>query len=199
MAYKIIQASYPGTGSTVLVNCILGLLSPHEHLRFRKTTEEYTRFPLQTIFKTHHIVLKDWEKIMPNDSIFFALTERRDSTFGDLIDKFKRRGESVRVMCGSPPSIALLPEECHTRSNCVVFQYEELLETPEYTIEQIITTVQKKLLLVLPEVFRAPLLDNYQKAINRIYEMNAFYESIKHLKHKSYINMYGICPQHRSQ
>lgn len=75
MNIKIIQSSYPGTGSTLLSNLIHGFLSPHEEIHYdtESLIDEYL------ITKTHNTNIEELEQKYPQYKLFFIMSERNDN------------------------------------------------------------------------------------------------------------------------
>ena len=67
---KIIQSSYPHTGSTLLINLIHGAICPDEEFHLSKLIDKYL------ITKTHDVNFDKWIKNFPQYDIYIISSER---------------------------------------------------------------------------------------------------------------------------
>lgn len=169
MSIKIIQASAPRTGSTVLANCLTEMFDKGKpvalsHKRVSK---------INTVTKTHNLNLDFWKKkyalLNKQKKLFFFVNHRDDRK------KINRKYESW--------------------DNVVVFNYSEILETDSWSLNQICTNVYKKVSSKIPNIKEDCILDMEE----RIKKMNFFYESIKDKPFSYYDKYFSIHGSHRSK
>ena len=150
----IFQTSPLHTGSTFLVNALHGLIPQlYDKKVYCINAEDVDmykdNFDDIILFKIHNLNIDTIiQKYQHNYDLFFICSERKEK--GYLIDeKYKKY------------------------KNVVVFEYNELNETKENTIPNIIKNMYNKLINVLG-IF---LIEEY--AVQRIINMNAIYEKLK--------------------
>lgn len=117
---SLVQASPPGTASTLLCNILYGFFCP--------------KMPVKWMDKSHAISRDDFISGPP-------VIKTHDMRFrnADEIDGFvcSERGHTK------------IPSSLGDMHNVVIFRYKELLETQEYTVVDIVHTVANKIISVL--------------------------------------------------
>lgn len=169
----IIQASPYHTASTLLVNAIYGLVP---------------------FLKNHRIVCgeeKDSFKLMKNNLLIIKTHDLRIDT---QLNFLKNSNIQTFFICSERPNKNyLIPEEYRNLENMIIFDYNELNETPENSIENIVDTIIGKIKGIFP--FE---LDK-QGCITRISEMNARYAVIKDQSFEYIDPFYEIHGSHRNR
>jgi|TARA_B100000085_G_scaffold285482_1_gene321657 hypothetical protein len=172
-SYKIIQASPPRTASTVLHNLLHGFICPTEPCP--KSNDE-----TKQIIVTHNTDLDYWEERLSGAQHqecrgmkwYFVCSERRSL---------------------KPPRI--IDPKYYQKENLLRIQFEELNETPEYSLKQIVENLYSKLKNLLPPDVK---LDK-ESATKRIISMNERYEEIKNKPFSYYDEFYHIHGSHRNR
>ena len=169
---RLIQASWGRTGSTVLSNILQGLFYATEPLTFGRFREE-----------------RDVKKLLLNS--FVIKTHN------------KRVTELINEYCGNTYEYWIISSnrgwkiyQCD-HSNFISFEYEQLLETETNPIEMIVDNVVQKLKETLPRSIADQM--DVNGSINRIKNMNTFYETVKDRTFKYSDRFYGIHGHHRSR
>ena len=169
----IIQASPYHTASTLLINAIYGLIP---------------------FFKRHRIVCgeeNDSFKLMKNNLL---IIKTHDLKFDNQINFLKKANIETFFICSERPNKNyLIPEEYRKWESVIIFDYNELNETPENSIENIVDTIIGKIKGIFP--FE---LDK-QGCITRISEMNARYNEIKDQPFEYIDPFYEIHGSHRNR
>lgn len=169
----IIQTSPKGTASTVLTNLLYGFICPDRNVEYVEFNQKKIHDFKQNIniVKTHsmniHKIRRFYEK---NYDVYFVCSERNERKL--FINK-----EYIKY-----------PNVC-------VFDYNDLSETPNQTLESIVDTVHDKLHEFLP---RSITLCK-ETAIGRIINMNTLYESIKDKSFEYYDTFYHLHGSHRNR
>lgn len=172
MKLLIIQTSPYRTGSTFLVNALYGLISECSNK------------------KIIGIWCKDFEKFFKN----IIIVKNHNTNIDKLIKKYNNY--KVVFICSERQEInALIDPKYKTYDNTVVFSFEELNETKNNSIEEIIDNIYIKVKKVLPEDIQ---LDK-TKCIERINNMNKRYEEIKHKSFKYIDPFFEIHGSHRNR
>ncbi len=164
-AYKLIQASPPRTASTVLHNLLYGFICPTTPCS--KCNDE-----TKQIIVTHNTDLDYWENRLSGMKLYFVCSERRSL---------------------KPPRT--IDSKYYHKENLLRIQFEELNETPEYSLEQIVENLYAKLKKLLPSHIK---LDK-ESATKRINSMNELYEKIKDKPFSYYNEFYHIHGSHRNR
>jgi hypothetical protein len=141
--WKIIQASPPGTASTVLFNILYGLIEPELPYASEEVLEE------RDIIVTHECEIRDWDRYSDKYDLYFICSERKSKN-RFIPNKHKHRKED----------------------NVCIFQFEDLNETPNYPVSSIVNTVHDKLITFLPESISLntdTAIDRINK-MNKLYE-----------------------------
>ena len=151
----IIQTSPPGTASTLLINAIYGLINE----KYDKKIE---------VLKNVIYLYNYKEKI----NIVKSHTMDIDKLIRHSLDNHFQ----VFVICSEKKEFNLLIQDKYRKyENVLIFDYSELNETHENTIEKIICNIYNKISMFLPKKIEY----NKINAINRIIKMNELYETIK--------------------
>ena len=87
-----------------------------------------------------------------------------------------------------------MPQKYRDYSNLIIFDYEEINETPTYTVENIVDGMVHKLSKTIPHI-----KFNTQGAVERIKNMNARYEEIKDMPFDYKDDLYAIHGSHRNR
>jgi hypothetical protein len=171
MKKLIIQTSPPHTASTLLINALYGLIPELNDKKIidicADNLEKY--FNDIIVIKNHNINIDELiEKYKDQYDLYFVCSERKNmNKFID--DKYK------------------------SYNNVCVFDFNELNETPENTIPQIIQNIYDKINSMLNIEL------NVEGGINRINLMNVRYEEIKE-KPFSYVeDFFKIHGSHRNR
>jgi hypothetical protein len=174
MNFKIIQSSPEHSGSTLLLNLIHGFLSPDEEIHW--DTESLIHNFLIT--KTHNTNIEHWEKNYPQYKLFFIMSERNDSKIKVLIN-----------------------EQYKTKSNVLVINYDNLLESNNNSLKNIIDYVFNKLNNFIPnEIKRQRDNDLIKNDMEK--RVNILNEIVKQMKDKpfsEYDRFTGIHGSHRNR
>ncbi len=181
MTNKIIQASYPGTGSTVLVNILHGLISPDKAVTICGSSTKSLAVDCQ-IIKTH--IYKHTNK------------NARDGELG--IDKWIKDFKDVHnlyFICSERDGRGTLNKKYHSYENVLRIPYKMLLETETHKVPDIVSSVSNKMKNFFPW---NPNLD-MESAIKRINRMNKLYEKIKDKPFSYYDKFYHIHGSHRDR
>ena len=167
---RLIQASLGRSGSTVLSNILQGLFYPTKPLAFRMFRKQQKIIDALSdnfVIKTHHRNAAD------------VINQACGNTYEYWIISSSR--DSKIYQCA--------------HSNFISFEYEQLLETETNSVEIIVDTVAQKLKAVLPHSITHHM--DVNGSINRIKEMNTFYETIKTQRFGYFDNFYCIHGKHR--
>ena len=167
------QSSPYHTASTLLVNAIYGLIP---------------------FFKRHRIVCADEIDALKYTRNNLLIVKTHDLNFNELNDRLKKANIETFFICSERPNINyLIPEEYRKWESVIIFDYNELNETPENSIENIVDTIIGKIKGIFP--FE---LDK-QGCITRISEMNARYNEIKDQPFEYIDPFYEIHGSHRNR
>jgi hypothetical protein len=169
----IVQSSPERTCSTLLVNIIYGLVYElsNQPVLYISSTKDVCNFVNRVyVIKTHILDLDYFLDNYENRyDIYFICSERKEN--GILID-----------------------EKYRSYPNVLIFDYQELLESPTNSVERIVDTVYKRMIKMIP---KEEVMYSTLTAKKRIYEMNAYYETIKN-RSFHYVNpFYEIHGSHR--
>ena len=172
----IIQCSPPHTGSTVLVNILNGLVCNNKPITFINFNNKPGYMIINNllkdtdtcIIKTHICNIDRLIKHLENYRLFFICSERDDK---------------------------IINSKYYTYNNVLIIKYDEILETPNYSIDNIVSHIHDKLVGFLPSEIGL----NADEAINRINNMNNTYKLIKD-KPFSYVDrFYHLHGSHRNR
>ena len=164
MNAKIIQTSPAHTGSTVLTNLIYGLLEPESAVKFRKG---FTLNPANSIFmflekkliiKSHDQNIDTIMQDLKQYDLYFVMSERDDEKEQRLINQKFRKYENV-----------------------LIFDYTELLETKDKSLQEICENAERKLTSFLPQAIMQQAKGGLEQMYKRISSMNERYQEIKNI------------------
>jgi hypothetical protein len=168
----IIQTSRTRTGTTLLVNMLYGFIIKNEPVHFLMSVDNIPRYMFDDtktgIFKFHYPDIDEFiQKHSDKYNLYFVCSERGDK----VMDK-----------------------KYHDYKNVLIFNYDELLETDTYSVQDIVDNAHKKLIDFLPR----DIVLNKQDAVERIQKMNILYEEISD-KPFSYVeDFYQLHGSHRT-
>jgi hypothetical protein len=169
--YLILQAGISRTGSTVIANLIQGFISKDEKLLgYWNNAYNLDRFHRKVnIAKTHLIDFDPIiDRLKDQFELFFVVSERDDKK---IDPKYY----------------------CYT--NVIIFDYTELLETPEYNTTQLTEHIYNR----LRDFFPPDIQMNKDHGLQRLIEMNNYYQQIKDQPF-SYVNyFYQLHGSHRTK
>jgi hypothetical protein len=172
---RIVQSSLPHTGSTLLMNIVLGFLSPEEPIQWynEKTIEKIL------ISKTHNTNVNYIIDKHKEYNFFFVMSERNDQ-------KIK----------------ALISDEYRNKNNILIIDYNEINVTTNLSLDDVIENMFNKFKKFFPDDLILNQDDQLIKKNmkNRIINMNIIVEKFKY---KSFYNtwdhFYGIHGNHRNR
>lgn len=169
----IIQASPYHTASTLLVNAIYGLVP---------------------FFKRHRILCADELDALKYTRYNLLVLKTHDLNFNRQVEQTTKLNISPIFICSERTGKNyFIPEEYRNWENVIIFDYNELNETPENSIENIVDNIIKKIDNFFPFV-----LDR-EGCITRIREMNARYNEIKDQPFEYIDPFYEIHGSHRNR
>jgi len=166
----IIQTGHMRTGTTLLVNLLYGFMTPNEKIHCLWEPDHPIRpFHKYNIYKSHSLNIDGYIKHHSEEcDMFFVCTERDNKK---------------------------IPEKYKNNNNVLIFDYNEILETESYTMDQIINATYNKLRGFLPE----HVLLNKDTCKTRIDKMNEKYTEIEN-KDFSYVNdFFQLHGRHRNR
>lgn len=173
--YRIIQYSPTRTASTVLCNILYGLYYDNHKVVYADGIQLSESLNSNFIIKTHCLNTNIDEIISSNlkYKLFFIVSERPE--INQIIDnKYKNYNNVLR------------------------FSYtNELNETPDFPISNIVINVNNKLKQFLPKKIHPIMPIN--NAINRIIDMNKLYSQIKNESFDFIDDYYHIHGSHRNR
>lgn len=173
MKLLIIQTSPFRTCSTFLVNALYGLIPECSNKR------------IIGLWKNN------FEKYFEN----VIIVKNHDINIDELMRKYDKYYKVVFVCSERKEINKLIDSKYKTYNNTVVFSYEELNETKNNPLVEIVDNIYTKVKKVLPEDIQ---LDK-MKCIERINNMNIRYQEIKH-KDFNYIDpFFEIHGSHRNR
>ena len=168
---RIIQLSPRCTGSTLLVNMLYGYLQPEKPVVFG-FVHDLQKLKRNYIIKTHDLNIDQWIRLYGKVyKLYFVCSNR---------------------------GILHIDPKYHSYKNVLVFDYPELLETPENTLDMIIENGYQKLSIFLPPHVCEHL--NQETAHIRIQKMNERYKEIKNKPFTGYIDdFYQLHGHHKNR
>ena len=169
----ITQTSPYHTASTLLINALYGLVP---------------------FFKRHRIVTgdeKDAFRYIKNNLLIY---KTHDLNIERIQNNLKSNNYTTYFISSERPEKGyMFPDEYRNWENVIVFDYSELNETEENTIENIVDNLIKKIQHIFPfELDR-------EGCITRIREMNARYNEIKDQPFEYIDPFYEIHGNHRNR
>jgi hypothetical protein len=172
MKLLIYQTSPAHTASTFLVNALYGLIPELFNKKIRGV----------------------WESNIDNYFNDIIVVKSHDINIDDLIKKYNNKYKLVFVCSERKEKNYLIDEKYKQYDNVVTFEFNELYETPNNSLIQIVDNIYKKLKIVLPDIEM-----NKQTCIERIQLMNIRYEEIKHKPFTYIDNFFEIHGSHRNR
>jgi len=168
---RIVQSSYPGTGSTIVANLIHGILAPDEpiHWNTARLIDDCL------ITKTHETDLDALIARYPNFDLYFIDTGREGY---EKFDKKYRQYERV-----------------------LFIDYNEILETNTNTIKKIVEQFHEKLRSFLPPDTYPPVSEREVRAsaVARIEKMNAVVAKLSDMPFSECDPFFHIHGSHRNR
>lgn len=172
MKLLIIQTSPIHTASTFLVNAIHGLIPE----LFDKK------------------IIGIWCNNFQDNFENIIVVKNHDTNIDKLIDKYNKIYKLIFICSERREMNKNIDEKYKTYNNVVIFDFNELNETSNNTLTQIVDNIYNKIKKILPDIE----LDN-TKCIKRIELMNSRYDDIKS-KPFSYIDeFFQIHGSHRNR
>jgi hypothetical protein len=171
----IFQTSPPHTASTVLVNILYGSIP---YLKDKP------------VFYMHDDIEFDIENIFNND---ITVIKTHITDIDRLILKYGDNYNLYFISSVRKDRNLLLDKKYKKYNNVIVFSFNELNETDDNTIYDIVIRVHDR----IKYIFNIEL--NVQDAVNRIISMNHLYETIKENDFKFYDKFYHIHGSHRNR
>jgi len=162
----IFQASPIGTGSTLLVNILYGLICSEKPINF-----DYGFLELLEKKQTTLDVYKNFEKNFLSNNVNIVKTNNLNL---ELISNTFSKKYDLFFVCSERDKLKI-DSKYYKQKNIVIFNYDDLLETNENRIENIINFIKDKIYFILPKTIEL----NEKNAIVRIKNMNSLYEFIK--------------------
>lgn len=166
----IIQTGHMRTGTTLLVNLLYGFMTPNEkiHCLWEPDHPIYP-FHKYNIYKSHNLNIEGFMKHHSEKcKLFFVCTERDN----------KKVNENYK-----------------NKENVLVFDYNDILETDTYTMDQIIEVVYNKLRDFLPQHVS---LDK-EACTLRIDKMNQKYAEIENMDFSFVDDFFQLHGRHRNR
>jgi hypothetical protein len=122
------------------------------------------------------------------------ILKTHDLNFNEQNERFKKANIETFFICSERQKKEyLISKEYRNWENVIIFDYDELNETPENTIENIVDNIIGKIKGIFPfELDR-------EGCITRIREMNARYDIIKNQPFEYIDPFYEIHGSHRSR
>lgn len=165
MKYRVIQASPEHTGSTVLANALTEIFDKGNAV----FADDVSISNENIVTKTHNIDLKYWKEKYSKFDLYFFGSHRKD-----------HRMISDKYTCWE---------------NVVIFDYEELLETNNYSVLDICDNIYKK----VSNLIKGIHISSVEDMANRINNMNEVYKKIKEKPFSYYDKYYHIHGSHRNR
>ena len=166
-----VQASPTGTGSTVLVNLIHGILAPDEGIVWTVNASQADSL----IVKTHNMNFRRWERSNWRKDVYSVVSERRP-------DRLLDRTDSVH-------------------HKVLIVDFDTLNETPDHSLQDIAADFVTRLRAFLPARAFPDLDDAAltARAVSRIKAMNEVYARISDQPFSVVDPFYHIHGSHRGR
>lgn len=171
---RVILASPPQTGSTLMLNLVHGYLAPNEprHWCTERLIDDFM------ITKTHRLNIEEWMTKYPQYDMYFVMTERDDE-------------KMTRVICDADKE----------RKNVLVVNYDDINETTALCMDTIVDDMYDRFSKFFPEEIRPSgkkrkITDNMN---TRVYHMNKMVEQIKDMPFHICDEYYGVHGGHRNR
>jgi len=168
---RIVQASGELTGSTLLANLVLGFVSPKEKL------QRVPRISSSLVTKMHDIKVDEIMRENSKYDLFFIMSERCDNKVKSLI-----------------------PDKYRDYNNVLIVGYDDINETDELPLEDIISDMFVRFKKFLPKelIPQKSDVEIEKDMTKRIRDMNARYQEIKDKPFSFSDDFYGIHGHHRN-
>lgn len=176
MKLLIIQTSPPHTASTLLVNAIYGIIPELSNKKI--------------YFKPRNNNNDDFENNFEN----IIAIKCHNINIDQLINKYKNKYKLVFICSERQKMNYFINKKYKTYNNVVVFDFDELNETNDNTLVQIVDNIYNKVINILPDIE----LDK-TKCIERIKLMNIRYDEIKNKSFKYVDDFFEIHGSHRNR
>lgn len=184
MKLLIIQTSPNHTASTLLINSIYGLIPEltNKNIIGEWTNDFHKLFTDVAVVKCH---------ILNIDELIKKYTEKYKNTYKDL---------NILFICSERiEKKYIINDKYKTYKNVVVFDFNELNETPKNTLDNIVDNLHTKISILFDNNSITTVELNKDTCKERIINMNKRYEEIK-CKPFSYIDpFYEIHGSHRNR
>ena len=182
MEARIIQSSYTGTGSTVLVNILHGILCHDEPIHIDDSN-------LNRVAMLGSKKLRD----LPH-----LITKAHRSDFDLIIEGYTEKYDLYFVVSERDKPYE---EHYYKYDNILFIKYDILLESGKNPLHKIAKNIYGELRSFLPpkifpDIEEKCILDN---AVKRIKNMNELYEKIKHKPYGYHDKFYHIHGNHRGR
>lgn len=187
----LIQLSPPRTGSTVLINILYGLLYYDKYVKF--DNEFFNLLEKNRISLNNKLL---FEKHYLSEKINIIKTHCLNI---DIINKYFNNKKIYKIyfIC-SERDDKKIDAKYYINKNVIIFDYDDLLETEDYTTEMIVKNVKSKLINNITELNVKNVNLDENDAINRIKNMNTLYEYIKYKPFTYYSNFFHLHGSHRN-
>ena len=169
---RIIQASPPHTGSSLLLNLIHGFFLPDEPQRWcsERLIDDYF------ITKTHRLNINEWIEKYPQYNMYFVMSERDDNKVSRLICESDRQNKNV-----------------------LIIDYNEFVESDVLSLHTIIDNIFDKFIKffppdMIPDKNHTEIKNNM---MTRIENMNICVDKLKNEPFSIFDSFYGIHGNHR--
>ena len=166
----IIQTGHMRTGTTLLVNLLYGFMSPNEKIHCLWEPDHAIHpFHTYSIYKSHNLNIDRFMKYYgETHNLFFICTERNNKKIDEKYKKY---------------------------NNVLVFDYNEILETDSYNMNQIIDNVYFKLHCF----FQDSVLLDKETCRKRIEKMNETYAKIENRDFSYVDEFFQLHGKHRKR
>ena len=178
MKLFIIQTSPPHTASTFLVNAIYGLIS---ELSDKKI-----------------IYLDNIDTVETYDQNILAI-KCHNTNIEFLNEKYNKKYKLVFICSERQEKNYKIDEKYKTYKNVLIFDFDELNETPNNTLTLIVDNLYNKINHLFIELGLEDIKLDKTKCIERIRAMNSRYEEIKYDPFSFVDNFFEIHGSHRNR
>jgi hypothetical protein len=182
----IVQSSPMGTGSTILVNILNGFICSEKPIYY-----DYGFFDLLEKQQISLNNFKVFERDFLGNDVNIIKTHNLNIEF--ITNTFAKKYD-VYFVCSERDKFKI-DAKYYQFKNVIVFNYDDLLETNENTVENIINFVNSKLYNFLPKTIEL----NDKNAITRVKNMNSLYEFIKEKPFTFVDKFYQLHGSHRNR
>ena len=172
--YRIIQASLPHTGSTLLLNLLLGFIAPHESYQWdtKNLIDSYL------VTKTHNININKWTNKYKHYKLYFVMSERNDNKIH-----------------------AVIPNKYKKKNNVLIINYNQINVTNKLLLDDVIENIFNLFINFFPYdlIPKKEHIIIKKDMKNRIISMNQCYEKIKNKPFTYCDSFFGIHGSHRNR